>query len=189
MTDKNKKSYVHDTKWSDFQPTLNWPNKYKPSIYRTVKDPTTDYLFLADTRSIVREKFLHLIIYTPILHGLLAAAQIIYSFIKLLYDLIRLIIDGKQNLNKNANQILKDFIVLILAPLCVIALELTAINGLMFPLNSRKMFSSTERFISNTFYIHNQYNFFDIQDAGNKNIGNKGIAAPCFQPKQSPKQA
>ncbi len=179
---KNNYPFVSDVKLRDFQPTLLWPAEYEVTCprRRLVLDPKTNQLYINDDRFEVRIKFLLLIVGVSIFHTMLAILQIIVSCFKLFKDLIKVLIGGYNNITKNFYDLFEDLCKIIIVPLLVAALEITAMIGLIFPLNSRKIFASIERLMVNSFEVHNYYNNeFSVF----KN--NKFILAACFQPKSN----
>lgn len=166
-------------------PTLFWPLKYeytKIPVSR-IKDPTTNLLFLKDSRLLVSFKFLVLTAAVAIYHSFLAALQILFETYKLFCNLTKLFTDDKKNRSMHKDNILKNVLNIIIAPLMVILLEITAIIGIILPLNCRKIYGSIERFMSLNFEVHKHYNLSMIQQH-DFHIGNKAILAPCFQPKE-----
>lgn len=178
-----KKFFVYDTKCSHFRPTFLWPKKYETTEipHRTVLDKTSELLFLNDPRELVHIKCILLSIFVPIFHGALSVLQILFSIGKLGLDIKRTIIEGPTKFYDNLHNVLKDLIKIILAPLLVIILELTAIVGMILPLNARKIFGSIERLMVNEFEVHKFWNSRYINNDKFQE-GNKAVLAPCFQP-------
>ncbi len=173
--------FVSDVELNHFKPTLLWPRNYSTQKSgRSILDETSKHYYLNDSRFVIRFKlFLLATFCVPIIHVSFAAIQIIASMFKMLLNLSKILTD-RENSSLHAYNALKDLIKIILAPLLVIALEISAIIGLIFPLNARKIFGSIERFMVNEFEAHSCYNKTIIQE---EILENKGLSAPCFQPK------
>lgn len=192
--------FVTDTNLSHFTPTLLWPNQYQDLYLYTYEqdgnkysertpmwrlvDPTTGLYFLSDPRYIIRLKFFYLaLIGVPLMHIILTTFQTIVNLIRLIFDFGKMIYDGKKNFAENFSKFLNDILRLLFTPLICVALEITAIFGLLFPLNARKIYGSTERAMTNTLEVYSFYNKQFMKNMVKNSEGNKGISAPCFQPK------
>jgi hypothetical protein len=177
--------YFTETNGKHFMPTSTWPkNYYHSTTHRTLKDETTDLYFIDDTRNTIRAKcFVLAIILIPLVHVYLCVLQTTLTLLNILLDIFNIIIKGRMNFSANVAKLAWDLVKLILAPLLVIALEITAFCGLLFPLNARKIYSSIERAMTNDlFEVHTFFNKKSFQESPSF-IGNKAITAPCFQPK------
>lgn len=200
-------NYVQNVSYKHFAPTFIWKIDTQGEYKRTTLDKNSKMLFLNDSRWVIRAKFLLLNIYTPILHGLLLGAQVIFSCLKSFYDLCNIIIDDKKFFYHNTLELLKNILKILVAPLLLITLQLTAVLGLLFPLNARKIYGNIERLMVNNFEVHKFHNhklttclrslynpskdsIINVEqptkdplinvDQTRKN--NKFVLAPCFQP-------
>lgn len=182
-----QEEYISYTNISHFIPTLKWQNEYtvqstqKEVLYRVIEDETTNLLYLNDPKNLIRFKcFLLATIGVPVIHVILCALQTAVNVLNIFLDILKIILNGRENLSENLGNLTLNLFKLILAPLLVIALEITAVLGLLFPLNARKIYSSIERAMTNDlFEVHTYFN-----KKTHKNVhGNKSVAAPCFQSK------
>jgi hypothetical protein len=157
-----------DLTCKDFQPI----NRWKPDLegprwgYDAHQDPkflidqTTGKKYFNESKSCVRIKCLLLTVGVPVVHTVAAIINIAWKVLKLIsfshfwcenFDL-------EYKFKARLKAAGKDLLSIVTTPFFLVALELTAIYGLITPYNGRKLYASTER----------AYNTFTL--------------APCFRP-------
>jgi len=161
-----------DIKIADFQPINTWildlnsgnwtdENDMDTGVPRFIIDETTKRRYTNESSGCVRFKCFLLVFGTPIVHSLTAlfhAATKIFNLVTLYHFWVNLEGDAynfKGRLENAGNDLLN----LIILPLSIVGLELSAIFGVLSPYDGRKLYASIERAAYGD-----------------------SILAPCFQP-------
>lgn len=158
-------------KLNDFQPLNKWiedteGEKFEScsgeEIPKYIIDQTTNRKYLNESRFCVGNKCLLLTIGTPFVHAIAGIIAVAFRTLKVIsfYHFWRVKTsedhyDGKERLKDLGKCLLR----IVLEPIAILGLELSALYGVLNPYDGRKLYASIERA---------QYGHF--------------ILAPCFQP-------
>ncbi len=152
----------------DFHPFSEWELDYEggrwkgTTIPAYIIDQHTKRAYWHEPPDIIRSKCFLLTLGTSILHPIASIAMIAFRMLKLvsLYHFWRPNdILETYSLKNRAIQAGGDFLKVIITPLTIVGLQLSAIYGIFCPYNGRKLYATLERF---------QYE--------------RSVIAPCFQP-------
>lgn len=141
-----KKELVNTVKIPEhFTPSF-WKYTYNEDLnsHRKIKDPLNNDYYLDEPKYIIRDKCFCLSLAVPIFHTAIMIANMTLCVLNSFYYL------GKGMIFRDASQFAKipfEIFKLLLAPFLLIFAELTAIIGILMPLNARKIFASIERFL------------------------------------------
>jgi hypothetical protein len=121
-------------------------DKYNPHKARVV-DTLTGDRFNNDDRSTIRVKCLLLSLTVPVLHTIAAFIDILDKLCLFMKTLRKLITyEDEDPIMKQVVDLIKITVQIVLAPVCVVLLEFSALYGLVCPYNGRKLFANLERF-------------------------------------------
>lgn len=161
MISSNQPSVIKE----DFQPFNKWKvDKDGPKFFngepRNIIDQTTGRKYFNESKTTVGFKCFLVTLGTPIVHTIASLLNVAWRILKLV-TLSHFWVPQKGNYNftARAKEAGKDLLRIVVTPLAIIALELSAIYGIIRPYDGRKLYASCERAL---------YNHF--------------ILAPCFQP-------
>lgn len=119
-----------------------------------VIDSSTGDKYVNDERNTIRLKCTMLLFSVPIMHGFIALLDIVirlmkclsfYHFWKIKKGRVSTISIPQPGLSVRAYSFVLDLVHIILAPICLICMELSALYGLFLPNNGRKLYNNFER--------------------------------------------
>lgn len=153
--------------WEDFMPHNNWevweigPKYGDSTTPRYIRDKSTGRVYFNEPPEIVGLKCFLLTLGTPLVHLAASVCNILYRAMKL--------VTGAHfweeedckpySLEDRLEEAGKDALRILISPLAIIGLELSALYGMIMPYDGRKLYASIERAMYESF-----------------------ILAPCFQP-------
>lgn len=153
-------TFNHFFPLSTIEEDLNSANKYNYASQKrdgkkvNVIDSSTGDKYVNDERNTIRLKCTMLLFSVPIMHGFIALLDIVirlmkclsfYHFWKIKKGRVSTISIPQPSLSVRAYSFVLDLVHIILAPICLICMELSALYGLFLPNNGRKLYNNFER--------------------------------------------
>ncbi len=148
----NSLTYNSDLLWADNTP------KY-------IRDTLTNRAYLNESKWCIRKKCCLLILGTPIIHTIISLEFTAFRILKLIsfaHFWMNVNKEEPYSIKERSSCAGKDLARVLTRPFHLIALQLSAIYGVISPCNGRKLYASFERLLPESFFL-----------------------APCFQPNAS----